>query len=211
MIGNTSRPSRTCPRIDDALSARTLMDVASPPTNIGHEMYPLYLDAVDCGPRDDRTCASARRGEVARLSSSPFTPAMLVVGVGVLVDRLALDAPTLRPSSSTVLRLAEVTLAVVLFSDASRINLRALRREAPIPVRLLGVGLPLTIVLGTLVALTLFGLFSLSDALILGVIFAPTGAGIGSAVVTDTRLPQRVGQSLSVESGLTARSASHCC
>lgn len=49
MIGNTSRPSRSCPRIDDALSARTLIDVASPPTNIGRDRYPVYLDTVDWG------------------------------------------------------------------------------------------------------------------------------------------------------------------
>jgi NhaP-type Na+/H+ or K+/H+ antiporter len=137
-----------------------------------------------------------------RLSSSPVTPAMVVVAAGVLVGPLVLDDLDLGATSSTVRRLAEATLAVVLFSDASRINLRALRREASIPVRLLGVGLPLTILLGTLVALMLFGSFSLSDALILGVILAPTDAGLGSAVVTDTRLPQRVRQSLNVESGL---------
>jgi NhaP-type Na+/H+ or K+/H+ antiporter len=137
-----------------------------------------------------------------RLASTPITPAMVVVAVGVLVGPLVLDDVTVGPTSSTVRRLAEATLAVVLFSDSSRINLRALRREASIPVRLLGIGLPLTIVLGTLVALVLFGSFSLSEALILGVILAPTDAGLGSAVVTDTRLPQRVRQSLNVESGL---------
>jgi NhaP-type Na+/H+ or K+/H+ antiporter len=137
-----------------------------------------------------------------RLSSSPITPAMVVVAVGILVGPLALDDLTLRPTSSTVRTLAEATLAVVLFSDASRINLRALRRESSIPVRLLGLGLPLTIILGGLVAVGLFGSFSLSDALILGVILAPTDAGLGSAVVTDERLPQRVRQSLNVESGL---------
>jgi hypothetical protein len=67
---------------------------------------------------------------------------------------------------------------------------------------LLGAGLPLTIVLGGLVAVALFGSFSLSEAFILGVILAPTDAGLGSAVVTDTRLPQVVRQSLNVESGL---------
>ena len=137
-----------------------------------------------------------------RLSNSPVTPAMVVVAIGVLVGPLVLDDLTLGPTSSTVRRLAEATLAVVLFSDASRIDLRALRREAVVPVRLLGVGLPLTIVLGALVALALFSSFSLSEALILGVILAPTDAGLGSAVVTDTRLPQRVRQSLNVESGL---------
>jgi NhaP-type Na+/H+ or K+/H+ antiporter len=137
-----------------------------------------------------------------RLSSTPITPAMVVVAVGVLVGPLVLDDLTVGPTSSTVRTLAEATLAVVLFSDSSRISLSALRRDASIPVRLLGIGLPLTIVAGTLVALALFGSFSLSEALILGVILAPTDAGLGSAVVTDTRLPQRVRQSLNVESGL---------
>ena len=137
-----------------------------------------------------------------RLSSTPITPAMVVVAVGVLVGPLVLDDLTVRPTSSTVRTLAEATLAVVLFSDSSRVNLRALRREASMPVRLLGVGLPLTIALGGLVAVALFGSFSLSEAFILGVILAPTDAGLGSAVVTDTRLPQVVRQSLNVESGL---------
>ena len=137
-----------------------------------------------------------------RLSSTPVTPAMVVTAVGVLVGPLVLDDLSVRPTSSTVRTLAEATLAVVLFSDSSRVNLRALRREASMPLRLLGVGLPLTVVLGGLVAALLFGSLSLSEAMILGVILAPTDAGLGSAVVTDTRLPQVVRQSLNVESGL---------
>ncbi len=137
-----------------------------------------------------------------RLSGTPVTPAMVVVAIGVLVGPLVFDGLTVGPTSSTVRKLAEATLAVVLFSDSSRIDLRALRREASMPVRLLGIGLPLTIALGALVALALFGSFSLSEALILGVILAPTDAGLGSAVVTDPSLPQRVRQSLNVESGL---------
>ena len=136
------------------------------------------------------------------LSSTPVTPAMVVVAVGVLAGPLVLNDLTVRPTSSTVRTLAEATLAMVLFSDSSRVNLRALRREASMPVRLLGIGLPLTVVLGGLVAVALFGPFSLSEAFILGVILAPTDAGLGSAVVTDTRLPQVVRQSLNVESGL---------
>ncbi len=137
-----------------------------------------------------------------RLSSTPITPAMVVTAVGVLVGPLVLDDLAVRPTSSTVRTLAEATLAVVLFSDSSRVDLRALRREASMPVRLLGVGLPLTVVFGGLVAVLLFGSFSLSEAVILGVILAPTDAGLGSAVVTDPRLPQVVRQSLNVESGL---------
>ena len=137
-----------------------------------------------------------------RLSNTPITPAMVVVAMGVLAGPLVLNDLNVGPTSLTVRRLAEATLAVVLFSDSSRIDLRALRRELSLPVRLLGIGLPLTIAMGALVALALFGSFSLSEALILGVILAPTDAGLGSAVVTDTSLPQRVRQSLNVESGL---------
>ena len=137
-----------------------------------------------------------------RLSATPVTPAMVTVAIGVIVGPLVLDDITVGPTSATVRTLAEATLAVVLFSDSSRIDLRALGRELSMPVRLLGVGLPLTIVAGALAAAALFGSFSLSEALLLAVILAPTDAGLGAAVVTDTRLPQRVRQSRNVESGL---------
>ena len=137
-----------------------------------------------------------------RLAGTPLTPTMLVVALGLLAGPLVLNDLSVAPTSTMVRRLAEATLAVVLFSDAARIDLRALRREASIPVRLLAVGLPLSIALGTLGALALFGSLSLSEALILGVVLAPTDAGLGSAVVTDARLPQRLRQSLNVESGL---------
>jgi NhaP-type Na+/H+ or K+/H+ antiporter len=141
-------------------------------------------------------------GVSGRLTGTALTPAMVVVAIGVLVGPLVLGDLTIGPSSSTVRTLAEATLAAVLFSDASRVDLSALRRERSIPIRLLGIGLPLTIVLGALLADALLPSLSLSGALILGVILAPTDAGLGSAVVTDPRLPQRVRQSLNVESGL---------
>ena len=137
-----------------------------------------------------------------RLTTTAITSAMVVVAIGVLAGPLVFDDLTVAPTSETVRTLAEATLAVVLFSDSSRVDLRALRREASLPVRLLGIGLPLTIALGGLAAAALFGALSVSDAVILGVILAPTDAGLGSAVVTDARLPQRVRQSLNVESGL---------
>ena len=98
--------------------------------------------------------------------------------------------------------LAEATLAVVLFADASRVDLRALRRDAAVPARLLGIGLPLTIVAGFALALPLLGALSWAEALLLAVILAPTDAALGQAVVTLPGLPPRVRQSLNVESGL---------
>ena len=87
-----------------------------------------------------------------RLTDTPVTPPMVFIVVGVLVGPLVIDEVKLVPSGETVRTLAEATLAVVLFSDASRIKLSELRREFGLPVRLLGIGLPATIALGTLVA-----------------------------------------------------------
>ena len=137
-----------------------------------------------------------------RLSGTPVTPTMLFVGIGLLVGPKVLDGVDLESSSSTVRALAEATLALVLFCDASRIDLGELRREVGVPTRLLGFGLPLTIVLGTVAAVAIFGELSLEEALILGVVLAPTDAALGQAVVTDKRVPGRVRQGLNVESGL---------
>ena len=86
------------------------------------------------------------------LSGTPLTPAILVVTIGVLVGPLVLDEIVPRPTSSTVRSFAEATLAVVLFSDSSRVNLRALKREASMPLRLLGIGLILTVLAGGVIA-----------------------------------------------------------
>ena len=137
-----------------------------------------------------------------RLSGSPITPAILFVCIGLLVGPKVLDGIDLSSSGSTVRALAEATLALVLFSDASRIDLRQLRPEVGVPLRLLGIGLPLTIALGTLAAAVIFDQLMLGEALILGVILAPTDAALGQAVVTSPRVPTRIRQGLNVESGL---------
>ena len=90
---------------------------------------------------------------------------------------------------------------LMLFADASRIDLRALRREATVPARLLGIGLPLTVA-GALVAVALLGELTLLEAVVLAVVLAPADAALGQAVVTEKRLPSRIRQGLNVESGL---------
>ena len=137
-----------------------------------------------------------------RLTRTSFTPAMAFCLIGVLVGPLALDEVTASPTGASVRTLAEATLAVVLFADASRIKLRVLRREYAVPLRLLGVGLPLTIALGAVLAVAVFTSLNAADAVVLAILLAPTDAALGQAVVTEPRLPSRIRQGLNIESGL---------
>jgi len=98
--------------------------------------------------------------------------------------------------------LAEATLILVLYTDAIRIDLRRLRRDAQLPARLLGIGLPLTLLSGTVVAKLMFDSFDWAAAFVLAAILTPTDAALGKPVVTDERLPIRVRQTINVESGL---------
>ena len=137
-----------------------------------------------------------------RIEGTSITAPMVFTAAGLLfgVEALGLVDPSATGESVKVL--AEATLAVVLFSDASRIYLNALRRTLGIPARLLGIGLPLTILAGFVVAVALPGDLAWPEALLLAIILAPTDAALGQAVVTSRRLPTRVRQSLNVESGL---------
>src|ERR1700729_1232373 len=111
-----------------------------------------------------------------RLTGTPVTTAMVFTGVGVLVGPLVLDEVTAAPAGESVRLLAEATLAVVLFADASRIKTRVLKREYAVPLRLLGVGLPLTIALGAVLAALLFGRLNVIEAIELAILLAPTDA-----------------------------------
>src|SRR3954470_10346591 len=92
---------------------------------------------------------------------------MVFVAVGLLVGPQVLDGIDLESSSATVRTLAEATLALVLFCDASRIELAHLRLEVAVPVRLLAIGLPLTIGLGALAAVGILGPLTVEEAVIL--------------------------------------------
>jgi NhaP-type Na+/H+ or K+/H+ antiporter len=137
-----------------------------------------------------------------RISGTPITPAILFVSIGLLVGPKVLDGIDIASTSLTVQALAEATLAFVLFSDSSRIDFGKLRRDPWLPVRLLGIGLPLTIAAGAIAGALIFDQMTLGEAVILAVILAPTDAALGQAVVTEPRVPSRIRQSLNIESGL---------
>jgi len=137
-----------------------------------------------------------------RIEGTPVTAPMIFTAVGLLVGVDALGLVDPAASGEAVKLLAEATLTLVLFADASRIDLRALRGEITVPVRLLGIGLPLTLGAGFAAAIAVLGELAWPEALVLAVILAPTDAALGQAVVTLPRLPSRVRQGLNVESGL---------
>ena len=137
-----------------------------------------------------------------RIEGTPLTPPMVFTAVGLVVGAKALGLDVPPPYGHEIKLLAEATLSVVLFSEASRIDRESLLGELGLPARLLGIGLPLTICAGFAVALGLLGTLAWAEALLLAVILAPTDAALGQAVVSLPRLPLRVRQSLNVESGL---------
>ena len=138
----------------------------------------------------------------ARFDNSFITPPMVFAGAGVLIALLFRNFIEEEFAKEALELVAELTLVIVLFIDASRINLPLLFREHKIPVRLLGISLPLTILLGAVVAGFLFGEFSIWEAAVLAAILAPTDAALGQAVVSMPIVPVRIRQSLNVESGL---------
>ena len=104
--------------------------------------------------------------------------------------------------SASLHALAELTLALVLFGDASRINLVELRHDLAIPVRLLAIGLPLSIVAGGLLAGATFDAMPWALAGFIGAALAPTDAALSVQVIKDARIPLRLRRGLNVESGL---------
>src|SRR5947208_5579909 len=99
---------------------------------------------------------------------------MVFVAIGLLVGPLVADEVTIGPTSATVRTLAEATLAVVLFADASRIKLHVLRGEYAVPLRLLAIGLPLTAAVGAVLASATFAHLSAAEAVDLAVLLART-------------------------------------
>ncbi len=138
----------------------------------------------------------------ARVERAPLSAPLVFVAFGLLIGGDGLGVLDLDVDDEVVRVVIELTLVVVLFTDASRIDLRALRRGFTVPLRMLAVGLPLTIVAGALVALALLGEFSLWEAVVLAVVLAPTDAALGQAVVSSPEVPARIRQTLNVESGL---------
>jgi NhaP-type Na+/H+ or K+/H+ antiporter len=142
-------------------------------------------------------------GLVSRRIERVFlTPPLVFVAFGFLLGADVLGIAAFEIHAPFIHRLAEWTLVLVLVTDAARIDLRSIQREHDLPLRLLLIGLPLTITAGAVLGHWLFPALGFAGAALLASILAPTDAALGDAVLHDTRVPVRVRQSLNVESGL---------
>ncbi len=137
-----------------------------------------------------------------RLEKTIITAPMVFVLFGLLLSDVGWGLVDASLENELVNFIAEFTLILVLFSDASRIDLKRLYHEHNIPLRLLLVGLPLTVIFGAIAAALLFNFVSIWEAVILAIILTPTDAALGQAVVNSPRVPVRIRQALNVESGL---------
>ncbi len=138
----------------------------------------------------------------ARLDRLSVGPALAFVAIGILLSNDGSGSISFEPAAELIKVLAEATLALLLFADASTIPARALERDLVPTARLLIVGLLLTIGLGTVVAIVLFPGMELGVALLIGAALAPTDAALGQPVVTNPAVPGRIRRLLTVESGL---------
>jgi NhaP-type Na+/H+ or K+/H+ antiporter len=137
-----------------------------------------------------------------RLEGTVLTAPLVFVAAGVILGPAGLALVEVELDDHSVLLLGEIALAIVLFTDAARTNLSALRQNEVLPLRLLGIGMPLTIALGTFVATLVLTDLTFWEAAIVGTVLAPTDAALGQAVVNNSRVPIRIRQALNVEAGL---------
>jgi sodium/hydrogen antiporter len=142
-------------------------------------------------------------GLVSRLADrSPITAPMVFVAIGIIASPLGTGILSVKIDAGLVQIIASVTLVLVLFVDASTISVPSLIRERRLPIRLLLIGLPLTMLLGSIAGFLIFQDMRLWVVLLMAFILSPTDAALGQAVVTNPAIPERIRRAINVESGL---------
>jgi len=137
-----------------------------------------------------------------KLEGTVLTAPLIFAAFGLLLGPAGFDVVAIEREHSFLHVVAELTLILVLFADAARIDLKRVREDHNLPLRMLVAGLPLAIGLGALIAAVLFPGFSLWEAALLAALLAPTDAALGQAVVSNPVVPARMRQAINIESGL---------
>ncbi|MFC3121191.1 cation:proton antiporter [Agaribacter flavus] len=145
-------------------------------------------------------CVSGYTMLAKSLSSSVITAPMVFIALGATMHYSGLLE--VHDSEEILHLIAEIALIVLLFLDASQINLKHLRKQNTWPIRMLLIGLPLSIALGVLAGFVFFPEWPWAMVALVAAVMAPTDAALGEAVVSNKAVPESERQSLTVESGL---------
>jgi len=137
-----------------------------------------------------------------RLERTVITAPIVFTTVGLLIFAMPPWLSALEVNRKAFLMIAEIGLVMLLFTEAANINLKVLKGNRSLLLRLLSTGMLLIIVLGAIGAMIVIGGLSLWEAGILAAILAPTDAGLGHVIVSSPRVPMNIRQALSVEAGL---------
>ena len=137
-----------------------------------------------------------------RIERSWISGPIVFIGLGLTLGPQGFNILHLQTTAGGLRGLAEITLAIVLFTDAAHADLGLIRRHIGIPERLLLLGLPLTIMLGFVFAAIVLPELDVLEMALLAAILAPTDAALGKPVVTNPAVPGPVREGLNIESGL---------
>lgn len=137
-----------------------------------------------------------------RIENSSISGPIVYVLLGIALGTKGLNLIGELTDANDLRFLADITLALILFSDAAHSNISVLKQKLFYPKRMLLLGLPGAIFLGFVVAAVLFDVLSLLEAAILATILGATDAALGKAVITNEKVPEEIREGLNVESGL---------
>jgi len=158
-------------------------------------MFYIYLVIVACFI----FIYSLLAGKVDKL---PISGPIIALLFGLAIGPLFLGVFHFSLDNEVFKVMAELALALVLFTDASKTNLRDFEHNIGLPSRLLLIGLPLTIIAGSVAGYFIFKDFSWIELGILATILAPTDAALGKPVVNSPIVPSKIKEALNIESGL---------
>ncbi|MBU1276950.1 MAG: cation:proton antiporter [Proteobacteria bacterium] len=136
------------------------------------------------------------------IEKRPMSGPIIFMAFGLLAGPMGLAILQSDVTAGMLRSFAELSLALVLFTDAANADITTLKRSFRLPGRMLLIGLPLTIILGFLIGVLFFPHMPLLSVALLAVMLAPTDAALGKAIFTNPRVPVRIREALNVESGL---------
>ncbi len=137
-----------------------------------------------------------------KIEKGPISGPIVFLTFGLLLGPLAFHILNVKFNKEAYLIISEIALAIVLFHDASQTNLKILNYNKNFPIRLLLIGLPLSIIAGYFFGLAIFKNFNWVELALLSAALAPTDAALGEPVVTNKKVPSKIREALNVESGL---------